>query len=131
MKLYDYVFNIINKDKPYEDLSAIQKGDYNQFMINKVLSMDYDLLKVSQLNNNLVNKIPDKIFDNAMQQVIPSKRYNLTYKKGKSKGTADQQVIEKISKLYSIPNRDAEMYYKDMSEEQINEVLEIFGIENE
>jgi len=132
MKLYDFVFNIIGgTSKPkFSEYNEKERSDYNQFMINKVISMDYDLLPLAQLTNDTTNKIPDEVFDKALRGFIPPKRYDIKYKKRKRKTDKNSDmIIEKISEYYSIPHRDAKMYYEnELTEDQINLILEEFGI---
>ena len=132
MKLYDFVFNIIGgKSKPkFSEYNEQERADYSQFMINKVISMDYDLVQLAQHTNTAVNKIPDEVFDKALRAFIPPKRYDVKYKKRKRKTDKNSDmIIEKISEYYSIPYRDAKMYYDhELTEDQINLILEEFGI---
>lgn len=130
MKLYDYVFNIINKKRSFDEFTKEEKGEYNQFMINKVLSMDYDLLPLTQLNNSFINKIPDSVFDKALQNFIPNKKYSLKYIKGKrEKDDIKKYIIEKISSLYAVPLKDAEQYFYELNENQLKLILSEFGID--
>ena len=132
MKLYDFVFNIIGgTSKPkFSEYNEKERSDYNQFMVNKVISMDYDLLPLAQLTNDTTNKIPDEVFDKALRGFIPPKRYDIKYKNRKRKTDKNSDmIIEKISEYYSIPYRDAKMYYEnELTEDQINLILEEFGI---
>ena len=132
MKLYDYVFNIINGKKNFDDFNDMEKSEFNPFMTNKVISMDYDLLPLAENTNRFVDSIPPKVLHDSLKSFIPNRRYNLTYKKGKKEDTEHfEETVGYIAKLYDVPVRDAKAYYHDLTEEQLKEVRAIYGVVDE
>lgn len=128
MKLYDFVFNIINGNKNFDDLTEFEKSEFNPFMVNKVISMDYELLPLAEINNSHLNTIPSKVLHDSLKGFIPNKRYNFKYKKRKKVDTAEfEETVSYIAKLYDVPIRDAEAYYEDLNEDQLKEIRSIYG----
>lgn len=132
MNLYEHCFSIIRSyHKNYtEDKSEKDMSSYSNFMVNKVLSMDYYLLDLAEYMNKYIGVLSEDDYIKAMSSTIPNNRYDLTYK-GKKTNVGFNEVIEKISILYDIPYKDAEMYYDQLSREQIAIILKKFGIEDE
>lgn len=132
MSLYDHCFSIINEyhEKYTEGKSKKDLSSFSPFMVNKVLSMDYDLIDICEYVNRHMNILSEDDYVKCMSSMIPRGRYKLTYRGRKKTETYDQS-IEYIAKLYEIPIKDAEEYYKDLSDEQIEFILNKFGVSNE
>jgi len=129
MKLYDYVFNIINKKKPFHLFNETEVKGFDKFMVNKVLSMDYNLLKLANENNSILNEIPDDVFHDSLQNYIPYRKYDLKYRKKKSEMEENKkQIINIIADYYEVPIRDAEMYYYDLTDEQKKSIMGEYGL---
>lgn len=132
MTLYDHCFSIINTyHKNYtEGKSKKDLSSFSPFMINKVLSMDYDLIDICEYINPHMNTLSDDDYAKCMSSMIPKGRYKLTYR-GKKKSEKYDQSVEYIAKAYRIPIKDAEEYYDELSDEQIEFILNKYGISNE
>lgn len=132
MKLYDFVFNIINGKNSFDDFSDLEKSEFNPFMVNKVISMDYDLLAVAQNTNRFIDLIPPHVLHDSLKGFIPNSRYNVTYKKNKKEDTSYfEETVGYIAKLYDVPIRDAKDYFYDLSDEQLKYVRSVYGAVNE
>lgn len=132
MNLYEHCFSIINEyhENYTEDKSDKDLSSFNKFMVNKVLSMDYDLIDLSEYMNKYLDIVSDNDYVKSMSSIIPRGRYTLKYK-GKKTSTDYNETVDLISKAYGVPYKDAEEYYLQLSDEQIEFILNKFGISNE
>lgn len=130
MELYDHVFNIINKNKKFSELTKKEQDGFSKFMVNKVFSMDFNLVDLSENNNKILDLLDDETFNDSLQRFIPNGDFNLSYKKSK-KDDIDEDTVNRISKYFKVPYRDAIDYYHSLSEEAITEINRTYGIDNE
>jgi hypothetical protein len=115
------ILNCITYSKEDLDFSEdILKKAYNQYMINRWLSMNEHLFAISEIANKITNLTDEQHYD-MLRSVIPKRRYQFNYLK-KIKDVSAQQK-KYIAHYYGIGLKDAEEYVHQMTEDDIECIL--------
>lgn len=111
---------IKKKDLNFND--DIVRKTYDQYMINRWLSMgeSEELFYISEMLNTMTNLTDEQHFD-LLKSVLPKQKYYFKY----LKRTKDLTEKEKryIAHYFEIGIREAEDYIRQMSQEEIDEIL--------
>lgn len=129
MKLYDHVFKITDGYYPNytEAVGEENMRDYSNFMVNRVFSMDYNLIDVAQIANKSLEVLDNDSYVKMVSAIIPRGRYNFKYKKGTVR-KFDEKIVDLIATIYAVPWRDAKEYYFELTDEQLEYIKSKFGL---
>jgi hypothetical protein len=98
------------------------RKDYNKYMINRYISMvDLYLPLVNEINKY---DVPKETHYRYYQTALPKRKQYFKYlNKAKDLSDTDKQLI---SKYFEVGTNDAETYINILTEDQIQEILDIF-----
>jgi len=118
------IFNILNsmtyekKQLNFED--EVVKKTYDQFMINRWLSMSEDLFFVAELLNTTTNLTDEQHFD-LLISFLPKERFQFKYMKRAKDLTEKEKKY--IAHYFEIGLHDAEEYIRHMEQDEIASIL--------
>ena len=120
--IIDFIKYLSSQKKPWEDLSDIDKKNFNPFMINRWLSMNNDLIEVvNQLQPYTIGQLDKKIVYKLYLNLLPKQNIFIRYIKGSKQGTYQSNLIDFIKSHYEIGEKEAleflDVYYS--SEERL------------
>ena len=100
--------------------NSVSKG-YNQFMVNKWLSMnEFTLMFVEDINN--ISGLTDEQHFTILHSLLPQRKFYYDYsKKSKKLSNIDYKYV---ADYYQIGMKDAVNYIRVMSDEDINGILD-------
>lgn len=98
---------------------AIDKA-YDQYMINRIISMDEYLIDVAIEMNQMKNLTNEQHY-NMLKAVLPQEKFYNKYMKGKK--DVSEKEKRYIAHYYEIGLREASTYIQQMSQEDIDEIL--------
>ena len=125
------IFDIINAatinktDLDFED-DYVKKG-YDQYMVNRWLSMDEDLIFLAEMLTT-THQLSDKDHFAMIKAALPQDKFYIKYMKRKKDLTETEKRY--IAHYFEIGLKDAEDYINQMDENGINEILETYKYGN-
>lgn len=93
---------------------------YDQYMINRFLSMDESLFYVAEMMNTITNLTDEQHFD-LLKSVLPKEKFYIKYMKGKKDVTEKEKRY--IADYYEIGLKEASSYIQQMTQEEIDNIL--------
>ena len=121
------IFDILNAatinktDLDFED-DEVKKA-YDQYMINRWLSMDEDLIFLAEMLTTTHN-LTDEDHFNMIKSALPQDKFYIKYMKRKKDLTEKEKRY--IAHYFEIGLKDAEDYINQMEEEDITEILNTY-----
>jgi len=119
-KLFDYLKRLTNKELLEESQEQFEK-DYSPYMVNRFFSCDKRLLMVAKEMNR--SGITKQMHFDFLDTVVPKKRKFLKYNLKKAKLDKERQYI---SEFYQVNAQRAKEYYRLMSEDDMQEIINFF-----
>jgi len=120
--LFDWLKDI-TQTKAEFDFS--EKSSYSPYMINRFISFSNLHLELANAMNLVGKNIPPHINYNFYKSVFPKGFHRFNYIKAKKeKNLNKDNALECISKFFEISPRESLIYYNQLSEEQILEIVQ-------
>ena len=110
--LFDHIGHIREKQTPnyFETLADQDKKTFVNYMINRFLSMDYDLVEViDQLQKHSVGLKPRDYY-RILIEVVPRKRAFHKYVKSRKASENDVELVEFIASHFEVSEKEADEY---------------------
>ena len=123
MELFDYLKAITEKKDPELDFNNDEiRKEYQPYLINRFVSMcEIYIPLVNEINKY---DIPKEINYKYYHSVLPKRKQYFSYIKKSKDLNKDEKII--IAKYFQIGLKEAEEYISLMSENEINEILNMF-----
>ena len=119
--LFDHLKNLTIRKTPWEDDDNFTKN-YNQYMINKFISMDDRFLPlVDELNK--IKHLPDKTHYEFLFNYLPKANIFFNYIK---KNKDNSEIINIIADYYRVPKQEAEEMLHILPDNIIKELKELY-----
>jgi hypothetical protein len=112
----------INKTDLNFDDDEVKKA-YDQYMINRWLSMDEDLIFLAEMLTTS-HQLTDKDHFNMIKAALPREKFYIKYMKRKKDLTEKEKRY--IAHYFEIGLKEAEDYISQMEEEDITEILDTY-----
>jgi len=110
--LFDHIGHIREKQTPnyFETLTDVDKRTFVNYMINRFLSMDYDLVEVvDQLQKHSVGLKPRDYY-RVLIEVVPRGRSFHKYIKSTKSSDNDVELVEFIASHFEVSEKEADEY---------------------
>lgn len=118
------------KNKNYwESLTEIERKEFNIYMINRYLSMNFNWIDTINFLQKYTHTLPKKLSYILYEKLIPKSNIFLKYIKNKKESTIDKNVIDKITKYYKCSISEAYNYLEILDKNDIKELLSYYGEE--
>ena len=122
-ELFDYLKALTERNEFLDfDNEEVRKG-YQPFMINRFISMAEVFTQVVNEINRF-SDIPKETHFRFFFSVLPKRRQFFKYIKKPKDLSQDEKLV--IAKYFEVGLTDAERYINMLSEEEINQILEIY-----
>ncbi len=124
--IFDWVKQVKDTKDSWENFTEEDKDKYNNYMINRVISMNPDLLDIVNLSQIIPpqDKRSSYLF---YQHILPKdKKF---YKYIKTKNKVNEGLISNISRYFSCGRNEAKQYHELLSKQQLRKILENLGNE--
>lgn len=127
--LFDHINHIKFEQDPdyFKNLSEEDKKSWSSFMIIKFLSMDMQLTNMMTYVNKYISVLDDSEMYTYLINLLPKDNYNTTWMKDKSSKESNE-AIACMQKAFRCSEQKAYEYYKILNEDEINHILQSFGI---
>lgn len=127
--IFDHLNQITKyKIKGYwESLNENERKEFNIYMINRYLSMNYNWVEIINILQKYNHSLPKKTSYLLYNSIIPKTNIFLRYIKNKSKKNISKEVIEKIKLYYKCSEREALEYSKILDKKDIKELFSLYG----
>lgn len=114
--LFDYINSINSKEYIFTE-----DADYTSFVVGTAFSYFPDTVFIANEINKYQNVDKKQHYDFLYHMIRKGKRYSKWHKKSKS------EDVKLISEYYNISEREAELYVKLMTDEQIKKLETMHG----
>lgn len=115
--IFDHAKAVSTTKPPWETLSDEDKKSWNVYMVNRILSMNPDLLHLVdyvQLNSNMPPEAVYKTYCSLLPKGYAFKPFVKSQVKG--------DTIKSVAKFYRVSKREARDYIKLLSEEDLSSI---------
>lgn len=120
------IFNLIKritltKDK-WKDISEEEQQTFNNWMCNKILSMDYDYCEVVNVIQKNTWQMKGEHLYNLYKDLLPKQYKYLKYLKPTNKKEYDLDQIEAIQIYFEVGKKEAKEYIDMLSEDEVKNI---------
>jgi hypothetical protein len=118
MNIFDHLKNI-----------TTQKGDFlgeegwNNWMVNRYLSMDQDYCEVVNIVQKNTWQIKPEHLYNLYKDIIPKQYVFLKYIKAKNKVDYKKDEIEAVQQYFEVSGREAKEYIKMLPKDELTNIM--------
>ena len=135
--LFDHIGHIREKQTPnyFETLTDADKRTFVNYMINRFLSMDYDMVEViDQLQKHSVGLKPRDYY-RVLIEVVPRGRSFHKYIKATKSSDNDVELVEFIASHFEVSEKEADEYINlfkltDSGNAELRELCAKYGKES-
>lgn len=130
--IIDFIKNLTSKKVKWESYSELEKKDFQPFMLNKWLSMNYDLVEFINSIQKYISTLDKAEFYKLYFNILPKEPIYIQYIKGKSQDKYNPNLIELLSKYFECSKEEIEDYLKiyfktDAGIEEIKNIVAKYG----
>jgi hypothetical protein len=131
--LFDHLNNIYSvQDKDYfNKLSDGDKKSWSNYMINRFISMTYDYIEYIDYIQKYSPSLSPELYYKLLINIFPKKKVFSKYIKSVKDDSFDEEHVNIISKHYEISKKEAKEYMLILNEEQLYDILNLYGIYKE
>jgi len=133
MTIFDYLTILHNKSKKWNDLSEQEQKDFNQYMLNRWLSMDMEYCEfINELQQYTIGILDKKSTFILYQEILPyKKKFFVKYIKGKKEGKYNPELISILKDYYEESKRNIinilDLIFINNEQHIIKSILEKYG----
>ena len=118
INIFDHLKNITTEKKKY-----LGDEGWNNYMINRYLSMDQEYCEVVNVIQKNTWQISGEHLYNLYKDLIPKQYKYLKYIKANSKKEYKIEQIEAIQKYFEISKKEAKEYIDMLSKKEIENII--------
>ena len=133
--IFDNINDLTNKKTPWSEYNESDKKSFNVYMLNRWLSMDFELIDlVDYLQQYTINILDKASTYKVYLDLLPKKKIYNKYI-GKAKGKGNDELLEILSKHFQISHAEAEDYLDIINKEEdgilyLIGVMKIYGMDD-
>lgn len=108
--------------KEWEDLDEEERNSFNNYMINRFLSMDQEYCEVINIVQKNTWQLLPKYLYNLYKDLIPKQYKFLKYIKAKNKIEYDNDQLHAIMEYFEVSKKEAKEYIDMLSFEEVEDI---------
>lgn len=108
--IIDFIKNITINKVPWTEYSEVNQKDFSGFMIQKWMSMNYDLIEFINSLQKYLPLLDKEYFYKLYFNILPKENIYIKYVKGNKSEKLNPELISYLSKYFEIGNDQAEEY---------------------
>jgi len=128
ISLFDHLKNLTQNKIPWNDNDEVMKN-YNQYMVNKFISMDERFIVLVDTVNQMKD-LPNKTHYDFLFKYLPKQNIFFNYINNKNK-KATMDKIKIVAAYYKVPIVEAEDIMTMIPEDILEELYELYKISEE
>ena len=117
--LFDHLTNITTKKGEY-----LGDEGWNNYMINRFLSMDPDYVEVVNIVQKNTWKMKGEYLYNLYKDLIPKQYKFLKYIKSSTKSDYSIEEIEAVQQYFEVSKKEAKQYINMLPEDELKEITQ-------
>ena len=121
--IFDHLDNVTKGKKIFDTNDPRDTADYNQYMMNRYLSMSTQTIKIAETLNQLRN-VSDKVHHDFLVHCLPKDKKYFKYIRGKKEGNIAD--LKMIMTYYKVGLTQAREYYSILNPEQLKHIRSRF-----
>lgn len=118
MNIFDHIKNITTNKGAY-----LGDEGWNNWMINRFLSMDPDYCEVVNVVQKNTWQMKGEYLYNLYKDIIPKQYKYLKYIKSKNKNEFDAGEVEAVSLYFEVSKKEAKEYILMLSKDELNNII--------
>jgi hypothetical protein len=120
--IFDIIKRItVTKDK-WNDIPEEEKNTFNNWMCNRILSMDPDYCEVVSIVQKNTWQMKGEYLYNLYKDIIPKQYKFLKYIKASNKKDYDASEVEAVAIYFEVSKKEAKEYIGMLSKEEIESI---------
>jgi hypothetical protein len=128
MTIFDFFKHVTTDKKSWSSFTEDEQKAFNSFMLHRIVSMTEAYINVANIGQSLPYTDKEKIYK-FYCEFLPKKSIYSKYIKG-VKTKSNEDLLKYISKFYECSFREAEEYIQILKKEDIQDILNRYGIED-
>jgi hypothetical protein len=135
--LFDHLSAIHTKQRIdyFEFLEDDDRKTYNQFMINRFISMNQNYIEAVNIFQKYLNKVDNRTSYLFYSQLLPKKKEYNKYIKKTTDDKYEPWIVELLAKYFEIRLSDASQYLQvylqtDKGKEELYQIIRNYGIDD-
>jgi len=135
VKKYKNIFYHLNQITQYKNknywnsLNENEKKEFNIFMINRYLSMNYYWVDIINFLQKYNHSLPKNLSYILYEKIIPKEKIFLRYIKNKNNKSIDKQIINILKKYFECSKSEVLDYLNILNKDDIKKILFYYGEE--
>ena len=135
LTIFDHIGNITSNKTDWEKYSESDVKSFEPYMVNRFLSMSYELIELVNLfQKYTVGFLSKREVFKLYSGFLPKQKYFLRYIKAKGEGTYNPELIDYLTKYFQCSKTEVidylNIYYKtENGVEEVIEILKKYGVE--
>jgi len=130
--IFDHLSNITEKKTAWGKLSEADQKSFSPYIINRWLSMSYDLIEfVDMFQQYTIGPLDRKHVYQLYLDILPKKKIFAKYIKGKKSDKYENELVAFIAEHFQVSEKDAEEYINIWFEldngKELESVLKLYG----
>lgn len=117
MNIFDHIKNITTNKGPY-----LGDEGWNNWMINRYLSMDPDYCEVVNIVQKNTWQMKGEYLYNLYKDLIPKQYKYLKYIKASKKENYDTDEVKAVATYFEVSKKEAKEYINILSKEEIENI---------
>jgi hypothetical protein len=127
--LFQHISGIKEKKASWESLSEMDKKTFTPFMVNRMLSMNLELLPIiNDLQKYTVGTLSSREVYKLYLDFLPKRRTFDKYVKGKKDDKYKKELLDYLSRWYSVSKREVLDYLELLKKDEIIGILKKYGL---
>jgi hypothetical protein len=118
MNIFDHLKNITTQNGDF-----LGEEGWNNWMVNRYLSMDQDYCEVVNIVQKNTWQIKPEHLYNLYKDIIPKQYVFLKYIKAKNKVDYKKDEIEAVQQYFEVSGREAKEYIKMLPKDELTNIM--------
>ena len=131
--LFDHLAGITSQKTEWNDLNEVDQKSFSPYLINRWLSMHYDLIEVvDAFQQYTIGPLDRKHVYQLYHDILPEKRMFAKYIKGKKKDKYDKELVKLVAEHGQVSQQQAESWiniWLHVDPVKLRELLIGYGID--
>ena len=126
--IFEHISNITDKKLPISKYSERNLKSWSSYLINRWLSMNYELIEVvNEFQKYTIGILSPKETYQLYYDILPKKKFYSKYVKGKKQDKFNKELVELIAKHYLCGKENAIEYLELLPSAETERIIRLYG----
>jgi hypothetical protein len=125
--IFDIIKRITLTKDNWKDIPEDEKNSFNNYMCNRILSMDQDYCEVVNYVQKNTWQMKGEYLYNLYKDIIPKQYVYLKYIKANNKKEYKPEQVEAIQTYFEVSRKEAKEYIDMLPKEELETIIAQFN----